>query len=71
MKKLAAVAMIVGLITVTGCGTTEDVGGGDNVERRVENIVLNDGRTVTCVFTSDSYRSGVSCDWESIVTETP
>lgn len=73
MNTVKAVAAAAILVTLLACGTptpTYDVGKTDTFE---QDITLQDGRTVHCLFWLDQNRSshtGMSCDWANIRSET-
>ncbi len=54
MKRLL---IAVVLVVLAGCGA-----GGP--AKRGNDVVLPDGRTVTCVVYKQGYAGGISCDWE-------
>jgi len=64
-KKLAAIALLA--LVLTGCGyKAAENANYDKGSFYEQNVELNDGRSVHCLFwASDSDLGGMSCDWGS------
>lgn len=52
--------IVVMAFVLSGCGGSLNSSNSNLTERT---IVLNDGRTITCVTYKQGYAGGLSCDW--------
>ncbi|MBF6671580.1 hypothetical protein [Glutamicibacter sp. FBE19] len=64
MKRLIPALAIIGL-ALTGCASgNTDADTGEQSSLYERNIVLEDGREVTCIVYAIGYKGGLSCDWD-------
>ncbi|MNW35821.1 hypothetical protein D3C74_128230 [compost metagenome] len=62
-KKLAALALVA--LALTGCASgNPDPATGEPTKLYERQVILRDGRELTCIVYTSSSKGGVSCDWE-------
>lgn len=64
MKKIATTALVALTIVLTGCGAGASNAYYDQKTLREQDVKLDDGRTLHCLFwIASSHLGGMSCDW--------
>jgi hypothetical protein len=63
--KRGAILVALSAAALVGCGGQDDVESGAAAAGALPGNRLPDGRSVTCIWQTSSYKGGLSCDWEN------